>query len=121
MFFYRRVTMNGTLLAQTNTVKTQLSSNTDPIADRKGRIMQTSPRIETRLNREQIAAIAYSLWEKGGRQPGHDLEYWLKAENDFQGGKQQDGLQRAHPAPKPPVMAHGTAGTRRSGNGNSGE
>ena len=32
---------------------------------------------------EEIAALAYELWEKGGRQPGSELENWLKAEKQL--------------------------------------
>jgi len=29
---------------------------------------------------DEIAKVAYDLWEKGGRKPGKDLENWLEAE-----------------------------------------
>jgi hypothetical protein len=82
--------------------------------------MKTSPRTEVQPNHDQIAAIAHSLWEREGRQPGHDLDYWLKAEKQFQGGKRQT-LQSTSPAPKQLADAHGTTGTRRARNGNSGQ
>jgi hypothetical protein len=81
--------------------------------------MKTSPLVEVQPNHDQIAAVAYSLWEKEGRQSGHDLDYWLKAENQLQGGKQQ-ALQSTNPVPKEPAVAHGTTGTRWPGNSNSG-
>lgn len=28
---------------------------------------------------EEISTYAYYLWESDGRQPGHDLDYWLQA------------------------------------------
>lgn len=40
-----------------------------------------APRHE--LTTETIAARAYSLWEKDGRPPGRDLEYWLQAESQL--------------------------------------
>ncbi|WP_333655900.1 DUF2934 domain-containing protein [Dissulfurispira sp.] len=29
---------------------------------------------------DEIAKVAYELYEKSGRMPGHDLEHWLEAE-----------------------------------------
>lgn len=29
---------------------------------------------------ECIKRKAYELWEKDGRKPGHDMDYWLRAE-----------------------------------------
>jgi hypothetical protein len=35
---------------------------------------------ETGPTHEQIATLAYEYWERGGCQPGHENEHWLKAE-----------------------------------------
>ncbi|MBI3849059.1 MAG: DUF2934 domain-containing protein [Verrucomicrobia bacterium] len=40
-----------------------------------------TPTLETtQNNQETIASVAKSLWEEGGRQSSHDLDYWLEAE-----------------------------------------
>jgi hypothetical protein len=41
----------------------------------------TAPRQE--ITTEAIATRAYILWEKDGRPPGRDMEYWLKAESQL--------------------------------------
>jgi hypothetical protein len=43
--------------------------------------MNAPIKIDLKPTREEIAAKAYQLWEQGGRCAGHDLEYWLQAEN----------------------------------------
>ena len=40
----------------------------------------TSSRI---VEREEIARRAYERFEGRGREPGHDVEDWLQAENDL--------------------------------------
>lgn len=35
---------------------------------------------------DQIAALAYSLYEKRGHEPGHEIEDWLEAESRLQQG-----------------------------------
>jgi len=45
--------------------------------------MQTSIRRITSTNQEQIACVAYGLWEKAGRPAGRDLEFWFKAEQQI--------------------------------------
>lgn len=32
-----------------------------------------------------VARRAFEIWERSGRQPGHDLENWLQAETELQG------------------------------------
>lgn len=39
---------------------------------------------EERQNR--IRARAYALWEASGREPGRDLEHWLRAERELAAG-----------------------------------
>jgi DUF2934 family protein len=41
---------------------------------------QTSPDKPTP---EEIAALAYEIWEKGGCKPGTDLRNWLEAEKQL--------------------------------------
>ena len=38
-----------------------------------------------KLNHEDVARCAYSLYENRGRQPGHDLDDWLEAEAQLLG------------------------------------
>ena len=33
-----------------------------------------------RASREEVARVAYELFERRGRKPGHDVEDWLEAE-----------------------------------------
>ncbi len=61
------------------------------------------PRLETKPQREQVAALAYNLWEKGGRQPGHDQEYWFEAEKQ---------LNASSPAAPPETAAKSSGQTR---------
>ena len=35
---------------------------------------------ERTVSREAIATVAYELFERRGREPGHDFEDWLRAE-----------------------------------------
>ena len=39
---------------------------------------------DTPANHAQIAKWARQIWESEGRQPGRDLEYWLRAEKQVQ-------------------------------------
>lgn len=39
-----------------------------------------SPRTSSGKVREMIGKKAYELYEKRGREPGHDLDDWLEAE-----------------------------------------
>ncbi len=42
---------------------------------------------------EEIARVAYTLWEKSGKVPGKDLENWLEAEKiviDLHKSKKED-------------------------------
>jgi hypothetical protein len=35
---------------------------------------------------QQVAALAYDIWRKGGCKPGTDLENWLQAERQLNHG-----------------------------------
>jgi hypothetical protein len=50
----------------------------------KGEVIMN--KAETKQNKptlEQIAALAYDIWQKGGCKPGTDLENWLDAEKQL--------------------------------------
>ena len=42
-------------------------------------------------SREEIAALAHSIWEQAGRPEGRDMEHWLQAETQI---RQQRGSIR---------------------------
>ena len=56
----------------------------------------------TRPTHEQIAALAYQFWEKGGHRPGHDLEYWLRAEKQLSSPSQPKPVTSVTSAPGQP-------------------
>jgi len=37
--------------------------------------------------RDEIALAAFLAWERDGRQPGRDLEYWLQAEAELRASR----------------------------------
>jgi hypothetical protein len=41
--------------------------------------MKTEQETLNAPSNEEISTYAYYLWESDGRQPGHDLDYWLQA------------------------------------------
>ncbi|MCL5097115.1 MAG: DUF2934 domain-containing protein [Candidatus Omnitrophica bacterium] len=53
-------------------------------------------------NEGEIARLAYSLWEKDGRQSGRDMEYWLAAELQLRAASAEPSVQAkaAHAAPE---------------------
>ncbi len=56
-----------------------------PQAERRVDVAPTpAPRRE--LDREAISRRAFEIWEKNGRVPGHDLENWLRAEQELRSG-----------------------------------
>ena len=62
--------------------------------------MNPETKTADKSNHEEIAEVAYQFWDKAGRQEGHDLEYWLKAEKQFPSSapgetKRQPAAQRA--------------------------
>lgn len=46
---------------------------------------------------EKIAALARQLWELDGQQPGRDLEYWLKAEQQIMADPKSPKASANHP------------------------
>ena len=45
--------------------------------------METDTRGPARPTRAEIAELAYGMWEANGRQDGHDVEDWLRAEQQL--------------------------------------
>src|SRR5688572_23730700 len=45
--------------------------------------MQTSIRQNNAPRQEQVACVAYGLWEKAGRPAGRDQEFWFKAQQQI--------------------------------------
>lgn len=63
--------------------------------------METATKTTDKSNHEEIAGLAFELWNTAGRKQGRDLEYWLEAEKQFQsnaraGTKRQPTGQRNH-------------------------
>src|SRR4030095_1171908 len=50
-----------------------------------------------KLNHEDIARCAYLLYEKRGRQPGHDLDDWLEAETQLLGAVAPEDDEEVEP------------------------
>jgi len=47
--------------------------------------------------RQEIAARAYKIWEKDGRPPGKELEYWLRAARELTAANNQSQEPGASP------------------------
>src|SRR5688572_20140603 len=58
---------------------------------------------KSKLIHEEIALLAYQLWQKDGQQTGRDLEYWLRAEKELY-AMSRPSLQSV---PKPIVAGSG--------------
>ena len=58
---------------------------------------------ETTVSREQVALMAYEVWEKAGRPHGRDWEFWFEAERQLH----QPMAQTVTPptAPSQPLLA----------------
>jgi hypothetical protein len=58
-----------------------------PTISTKGEIPMKSPQSETQMyepaHNQEIRVRAYELFEKRGREPGHDLDDWLQAEAEI--------------------------------------
>ncbi len=46
-----------------------------------------------------IAKVAWQIWEKEGRQPGRDLDYWLRAEQQVLAASLQESSRTNAGAP----------------------
>jgi hypothetical protein len=60
--------------------------------------------------RDDIAVLAYQLWEKNGRPAGQDVEFWLQAEQSLRSLIQP-------PAPAAPQVPRRPAPPRRKSTG----
>jgi hypothetical protein len=60
---------------------TKASKNADPVLpDQSGRLMLVDPFGTNAPEDETVRRRAYEIYEQSGREDGHDLEHWLKAE-----------------------------------------
>jgi hypothetical protein len=50
------------------------------------------------LSRDEIAKLAWQLWEKDGCQHGRDQEYWFRAEQQLLAAKQPVSNRAPNPA-----------------------
>ena len=46
-------------------------------------------RLEAGRTRQAISARAWELWDRSGRPSGRDLEFWLQAESEIAGRRQE--------------------------------
>lgn len=67
----------------------------------------------SKTSHEQIAALAYQLWEQGGRVSGHDQEYWFQAEKQLKVACAPTVAQATSPNPNPKPVSQA-----RNGRGN---
>jgi hypothetical protein len=51
---------------------------------------------DLRPTHEEIAQRAYALFEKSGRQPGHEMENWLEAESQLLAAMKTKVDRRSH-------------------------
>ncbi|MFZ5997503.1 MAG: DUF2934 domain-containing protein [Nitrospirota bacterium] len=71
------------------------------------------------ISHEEIARLAYELYEKSGRVPGRDLENWFEAERILRqrygngGGSRGGNGEEAKAAAKKKAPAH--AGVKKAG------
>jgi len=49
--------------------------------------MQTATEQQQTLDYDEVAKVARSIWEREGCPPGHDLEHWLRAEQQLLAAK----------------------------------
>jgi hypothetical protein len=61
-------------------------------------------------SRDEIAALAYQMWEKNGKPAGQDIKFWLQAEESLRSPVKSQPqaaapLPRAVPPPPPPMPA----------------
>jgi len=55
-----------------------------PQADRRVEAPGASPAGAVREpSYQEVSRRAFEIWEENGREPGHDLENWLKAETEL--------------------------------------
>ena len=65
---------------------------------------------ENGLTHQEIAAVAYSIFEKNGQVPGRDVENWLEAEAQLQQERkrtaQSESAPRGGAKATRPLLAH---------------
>lgn len=54
-----------------------------PQAERR---VEVSPKAAQPPSNDDISRRAFEIWDRSGRQPGHDLENWLRAESELRQG-----------------------------------
>ena len=69
--------------------------------------MQDPTQNTTVPSHDDIASVAYNLWEQDGRPEGRDMEFWVRAEQQLAGGTAR--RDRSTGAEKRPVRAAGDA------------
>jgi len=62
--------------------------------------MQTTIQLAPSHNPDQIAGLAYGLWEQAGRPVGRDQEFWFKAEQQLAGVAKPAAVSIRQPRPK---------------------
>jgi len=70
--------------------------------------MKTPTDQKTALSQDEIAKLAWQLWEKEGSQHGRDQEYWYRAEQQLLAASQKEITRANNPAParkNPPARA----------------
>jgi hypothetical protein len=67
-------------------------------------------------NQDQIASLAYRLWDKGGRTLGRDLDYWLQAEKQLMDASRPSRTHVPAP-PAKPALLNDPQRTRANGSG----
>jgi hypothetical protein len=70
--------------------------------------MKTPSEQKSALSRDEIAKLAWQLWEKEGSQHGRDQEYWFRAEQQLLAARQQEISRTNDPAAarkNPPTRA----------------
>ena len=50
----------------------------------------------TEPQNEDIAVLAHSFFETEGRRDGHDIEHWLRAEDQLSNGRLSENKARQH-------------------------
>jgi hypothetical protein len=56
-------------------------------------MMQKATEQQQRLSHDDIAKVAWSIWEQEGCPPGRDQEHWLKAEQQLLAAKSEQSAK----------------------------
>ncbi len=54
-----------------------------PQAERRVEVSSAAPASKAPPSYDDISRRAFEIWDAAGRQPGHDLENWLRAESEL--------------------------------------